>query len=256
MKQSILLVLAIFAFSAAQAQLALDQVVNEVVGSTSVAEDNELTAEWLVINTSDATVRLRARREIISTVSPMNIPYQIGAEGARERFCWGELCFDYGTGITPDIESLLVTIEPGESDNTFKGLYEHMGVEGVSRFRYCFFDVDDESIEICREVAYCVDAAECVVGVAERAEPSLGNMGPNPVLGQAAFNFDFGASAGTVQRSVVIYNMVGSIVKEITVNGSVGTIFINGQEFEAGIYFYAMLENGTPVATRKFVVAN
>lgn len=256
MKQSVLLLLAFLSITIVHAQLALDQVVNEVVGSTTVAEDNELTAEWLVINTSDETVRLRARREIISTVSPMNIPYQIGGEGARERFCWGELCFDYGTGLTPEIESLLVTIEPGASNNTFKGLYEHMGVEGVSRFRYCFFDVDNASIEICQEVAYCVDAAECVVSVAERSEPSLGNMGPNPVVGQAAFNFDFGAAAGNAQRSVVIYNMVGSIVKEITINGSAGTVFINGQDYEAGIYFYAILENGTPVATRKFVVAN
>lgn len=242
----------LFSFTQAQ-QLQLESVVNEVTGSTSEPEDDEITATWEVINSGDEAVRLRARREIISTVDPMNIPFVQGQEGARERFCWGPLCYDYGTGVTPENESLLVTIEPGESDDSFKGLYEHMGVQGVSHFRYCFFDTDNPDIEVCREVAFCVDAAECVVGIDEEKMFSLGNMGPNPVQGRAAFNFDFGAGSG--ERAVVIYNMVGSIVKQIPISAPNGVIFINGEEFEAGIYFYALLDNGVPVATKKFVVA-
>ncbi len=234
------------------AQLELSEVNDQVIGSLDNPDDAELESSWDVINASNETVNLRARREVISLVAPFNLPYQPGGEGARDRFCWGELCFDYGTTTTPANQSLLVTIAPGESNSTFKGLYEHMGVAGVTHFRYCFFDVDNTSIEVCHEVLYCVDA-ECAVNVPEVKEPTLSNMGPNPVQGRSSFNYDFSGAQG--ERAVVFYNMIGSIIKQIPLNSPQGTIFINADEFEAGIYFYALLNNGSPVSTKKFVVS-
>lgn len=247
----LLIVVTVGAYSA-QSQLELDNIVWQVEGSLSNPDDDELESSWDVINTTDQTLRLRASRQIISLVSPFNLPYVSGNPGARERFCWGEICFDYGTGQTPSNNALLVTLEPGQSTSTFKGLYEHMGVAGVSHFRYCFFDVDDPSIEVCHEALYCIDA-ECAVSVQEIKEPVLTNMGPNPVQGRASFNFDFSTLAG--ERSVVIYNMVGAIVRQIPIQSTQGTVFISADEFDAGIYFYALMHNGVPVSTKKFVVS-
>lgn len=236
----------------ASGQLELDNIIWQSEGSLSTPDDEEIETSWDVINATGETVRLRGARQIISVVSPYNLPYVPGNPGARDRFCWGEICFDYGTGQTPANDALLVTLEPGEHTSTFKGLYEHMGVAGVSHFRYCFFDVDDPSIEVCHEALYCIDA-DCAVNVREIKEPVLTNMGPNPVQGRASFSYDFGQLTG--ERSVVIYNMVGAVVRIIPIQSMQGSVFISADEFDAGIYFYALLHNGVPVSTKKFVVS-
>lgn len=235
----------------ASAQLDLANVDAVIVGSLSNQEDNELEASWEVVNIGSTPVNLRARREVLIAPPEFNLPYTFGAAGARERFCWGALCFDYGTSVTPTNQSLIVTIAPGESNNTFKGLYEHMGTEGLAQFRYCFFDVDNEAIEVCHDVLYCVDV-DCVVGVPVNKTPELGVLGPNPLQGVSAFSYNFGSLQG--QRSIVVYNMVGSIVKEVTLQAPTGMVYLNAADFEAGVYFYALVQNGQTIATRKFVV--
>ncbi len=253
MRKVLLFTLLSFIFTLpVHSQLTIDNIVWQAEGSLSNPDDAEIETSWDVINATGETVRLRGARQIISVVSPFNLPYVAGNPGARDRFCWGEICFDYGTGQTPANNALLVTLEPGESTSTFKGLYEHMGVAGVSHFRYCFFDVDDTSIEICHEALYCIDA-DCAVNVQEMKEPVLTNMGPNPVQGRASFSYDFASLTG--ERSVVIYNMVGSIVRQFPINSAQGSVFISADEFDAGIYFYALMHNGVPVSTKKFVVS-
>lgn len=254
MKKLVLLFVVFAAISfSTTAQLQLENVVWEVTGSLDVPEDDEIEAKWDVINAGSETVVLRARRQIIYHPEPFNLPYDQNGSGARERFCWGPLCYQYGTAQTPATESLLVTIEPGQSNDTFKGLYEHMGVAGAAQFRYCFFDVNNGDLEVCQDVLYCVDADVCALNVPSVKQPELSNMGPNPVVGRSAFNYDLGNSTG--QREVVIYNMVGSEVKRILLNNPLGTVFITADDFDAGIYFYALLVNGTPVTTKKFVVS-
>lgn len=251
-----IVLLCVVMFSApfwAIAQLELGNVVWEVTGSLDVPEDDEIVAEWDVINAGSSAVSLRARRTMIYNPEPFNLPYDQNGSGARERFCWGPLCYQYGTSMTPATESLLVTIEPGASNNTFKGLYEHMGVAGAAQVRYCFFDVNNPSLEICQEVLYCVDAEVCALSVSDYRMPELSNMGPNPVIGRSAFNYDLGSSSG--EREVVIYNMVGAQVQRIPLNNPVGTVFITADDYDAGIYFYALLVNGTPVSTKKFIVS-
>lgn len=235
----------------ATAQLELSNVYDEIIGSIANPDDNELEATWEVVNMTESTVSLRARREILIAPPVFNLPYSFGYPGARERFCWGALCFDYGTAATPTNQSLLVNIAPGESNDTFKGLYEHMGTQGLAQFRYCFFDVNYPEIEVCHDVLFCVDV-NCAVGVEDRKAPELGVLGPNPVQGVSAFTYDFGTTQG--QRSIVIYNMVGAIVREVNLQAPTGMVYINADEFQSGVYFYALVQNKQAIATRKFVV--
>ncbi len=233
-------------------QMELDNIIWQAVGSISNEDDQEIEVSWDVVNAGSTPIVLQASREILSSVTPYNDPFDFAGEGARDRFCWGELCFNYGTSVTPSNEALLVTIQPGQSNSTFKGLYEHMGVAGVSHFRYCFFETDNPESQICHEALFCVDAAECAVTVSEIHEPMVSNIAPNPVQSRSSFNYDFGGLTG--DRALFIYNMVGSVVQQIPLNSPIGTVFLNADDFESGIYFYALMSNGAPVATKKFVV--
>lgn len=253
MKRVLLLSILAAAFTTASAQtLTLVETVSEVAGVSSNPDDSELDAHWGVTNSTGSVVNVRVYRQVYEHPEPWNNPYTFGNEGFIERFCWGPICYGYGTVQSSANASLIVPIQPGETNHTFHGYYEHHGVPGTTRVRYCFFDNDNPENETCQEVIFCIDAA-CVVGVAENEEVSLGEISPNPIQGVASFNYNFPAS--TPGQKVVIYNMVGSVVKEIPLNNPSGLVFINADEFGAGVYFYTLADNSGVHTTRKFVVS-
>lgn len=254
MKKTLLLFTVVFTVaSCAFAQLDLTNVDANIVGYIDVPEDDEIEGHVTVVNTSDQPLTMRVNRQLISHVEPWNSPYVEGEPGARERFCWGPLCYDYGQPQTSPSEALMVTIQPGESDDSFYGYYEHRGVPGTTEIRYCFFDHNNPQTEICQDIVFTVEQTQ---SVAEReVEAELGNVAPNPVKGGfASVGYDFGNRSGN-ERKFVVYNMVGNIVKETLLNQPNGIVFFNTDEYSAGVYFCALVENGAVLQTKKFVVS-
>ena len=78
-------------------------------------------------------------------------------------------------------------------------------------------------------------------------------MGPNPVTNVSSFNYSFLGSGS--QSTLKIYNMVGSIVKEIPLNSNTGMAFVSASDFEAGVYFYSLTVANQVVSTKKFIVS-
>jgi hypothetical protein len=253
MKRVLFLSLFAAAVTTASAQsLTLADTVTEVSGVSTNQADDELDAHWGVTNSSSSEINVRVYREVFEHPTPWNNPYTFGADGFIERFCWGPICYGYGTAQSGTNASLIVTMQPGETNESFHGYYEHHGVPGAARIRYCFFDNDNPANETCQEVIFCIDAA-CTVGVDEKPEFSLGDIAPNPIQGVASFSYSFPNNAQG--RQVVVYNMVGAKVKEIALNNPSGLVFINADEFGAGVYFYTLVDNSGVHATRKFVVS-
>ncbi len=254
MKKIILLLTAIFTIaSCAFAQLELTNIDANITGYIDVPEDDEIEGHVTVVNTSDEPLTLRVYRQLLSHVEPWNSPFTEGEPGARERFCWGPLCYDYGQPQTSPNEALMVTIEPGGSDDSFYGYYEHRGVPGITEIRYCFFDHFNPDTEICQDIVFNVEQTQSVGELEVAAE--LGNVAPNPVNGGlASVAYNFGNRAGS-ERKFVIYNMVGNIVNESLLNQPNGVVLFNSDTFSAGVYFYALVENGAVLQTKKFVVS-
>ena len=63
------------------------------------AHRTALEAEWFVTNATESAMTLSVQRNIMQTVENMNLPYEIGAEGAYERFCWGGTCYPLRHGV-------------------------------------------------------------------------------------------------------------------------------------------------------------
>lgn len=254
MKKALLLFTALFAVaSCAFAQLELTNIDANIVGYIDVPEDDEIEGHVVVVNASNEAMTLRVYRQLLSNVEPWNSPYVEGEPGARERFCWGPLCYDYGQAQTSPNDALMVTIEPGESDDSFYGYYEHRGVPGTTEIRYCFFDHFNPETEICQDIVFTVEQTQ---SVGENfTESELGNVAPNPVRGgMASVGYSFGSRSGN-ERKFVIYNMVGHIVKESLLNQPNGIVFFNTAEYSAGVYFYALIEDSAVLQTKKFVVS-
>jgi hypothetical protein len=212
-------------------------------GSLSVPEDSELDAHWNVVNAGSGALTVRARRTVITNVA-----------GSKERFCWGTLCYNYGTAESSTNPNLMVEIPAGGTESSFHGYYEHEGYAGMALIEYCFFDHNNPADETCQTVTFCVDAT-CSVGIKESdIQGVLGEMSPNPVKGMASLTYSL--SGPQADSNILIYNLVGKKVREIPLENRSGIVFLNGQDFASGVYFYA-LQSGTRVlGTKRFIVSH
>jgi len=210
-----------------------------VEGQILISNDYEIDVHWDIINTSESDVSISCRRELISEV-----------DGSRNKFCWGPLCFGYETDESPDGTEALIAA--GATNTTFHGYYEHQGNVGDTEIKYCFFNVNDADDEACVTTVYSI--TQGFVGVEEvEALSELNNVSPNPVVGLSTFTYKISGKSNNNQ--ITIYNMVGSIVKEIPLSSSQGVVILNGQDFEAGIYLYSLVVDGQKVSTKRMIVA-
>ena len=79
------------------AQPTLVDPIEVFEGSLSDPENAEIAIHWDVTNLTEDTLQLKVTRNISQLVSPYNLPYDQDNEGAYDRFCWGPLCYPYGT---------------------------------------------------------------------------------------------------------------------------------------------------------------
>ncbi|MGB0424666.1 MAG: hypothetical protein ACPGED_10090, partial [Flavobacteriales bacterium] len=86
MKQILLFILAVGFSFVASAQITFIEPINLATGDPAVPADSQLEVHWGVENTGTETLNIRLRREVIYMV-----------DGARERFCWGILCYPWDT---------------------------------------------------------------------------------------------------------------------------------------------------------------
>ncbi len=84
---------------------------------------------------------------------------------------------------------------------------------------------------------------------------SLYQNAPNPFSSQTTISFMIPKSVNTAQLHIC--NMVGNLLKTISINerGS-GSVQINGNEFNAGMYFYSLVNDGKIIDTKQMLLTN
>ena len=214
----------------AQAPVTFIEPVDTVVAYLDVPEDDELSIHLDVQNTSEDTLILMATRLFVDTVSPYNYPWMFGAEGAYDRFCWGPLCYNFGTDQSSTNASLLVTMEPGEVNTTLVTDYYHAGVVGTSTLRYCIHEVEqDPEAGSCHDITFRVEQA---LEVPEfTAELALNR------LDEQRWAFDLaGASVGAFR----VVDVQGRVVFEQALNAPSGQIQLPMLGWPAATYIVVL----------------
>jgi hypothetical protein len=125
----------------------------------------EISTHWDVANESTSEMTLMCTRHFIEIVDPYNYPYvqslpENPVFGAYEKFCWGIICYNYGTDASSTNPSLLVSIPPGATESTFIAYYNPDNVTGTTTIEYCFHPVDDIAVGSCSQITYVVSAGE------------------------------------------------------------------------------------------------
>jgi hypothetical protein len=231
-KSAILSAATLFALGSASAQspVTFIEPADTVVGYLDVPEDDELSIHLDVQNTSEDTLLLMATRMYIDTVSPYNYPWVFNEAGAYDRFCWGPLCYNFGTDQSSTNASLLVTMEPGEVNTTLVTDYYHAGIVGMSTLRYCLHEVGQDPVAgSCHDITFRIEQALDLQEVV--LEPTLSR------LSELTWRFDLaGASSGTFR----VVDLQGRTVFEQAVNAPSGQIQLPADRFPAAPYIIAI----------------
>jgi len=238
MKKLLLIVylLGIFAYVGYSQSLTLSNESGPVangstVNVTGLPTDDEIVVELNVTNTTSTAIPVMCKKVETSMVP-----------GTASLFCWG-LCFAPNVYVSPDP----ITIEGNTTNETdFSGHYLPSGFSGMSTICYVFFDERNPLDSVCANVNF--QAYPLGIGV-----PSAGtsvSAYPNPASGNVTFSFSSQSDAS----AVVIRNVLGETVREISLSGTAGKVSFNAGDLTSGIYFYSLVVNGNIAATKKLIV--
>lgn len=233
--------LAVVCGGGAWAQPTLVDPVDVVEGTLSDPQFDEVSVHWDVLNGTGEDLTLMVTRTLVQAVSPYNQPYVATAPGAYDRFCWGPLCYNFGTAASSTNASLLVTIAPGLANTTFVADYYHNDVAGMTAIEYCFHPVGAPEAGACHVVSYCMDAENCVLGTGAdlvAQGPRIAGVSPQPLVGVGALQYDL-AGAGKGRLRLVASS--GMEVAAWDLEADRGSLFLSSDRLAPGLYI-AVLE--------------
>lgn len=228
---SITFLIGLLAVSSLNAQSIQTIDAPEVINGTT--DDNLVQANFDVKNTSNSTINVGVRR-VEDTI----------LEGTVNYFCWIQ-CYLPHVDESPSP----LPIGAGETVSNFYADYEPHGVEGSSFITYCFYDYDNPDDETCVTVEYnisgtsAIDDAEAVV---------IGSPQPNPAVDRALIPFEL--KDNNENAKLVVYNILGSEIKTVPVQGTEGTIDLNVSDLQAGLYIYSFYNSNKLLSSSRLVV--
>lgn len=195
--------------------------------------DDEIVSHIFVTNTTNSPIDVLVKKVEISLIY-----------GSVNTFCWG-VCFAPTVYVSP--APLTVNALKTDSVN-FSGHYSPLGFVGASVVRYVFFDQAHPNDSVCVNVRY--DAF--YLGVNNQTTKNiLSGAYPNPA--NNTVNFDYSLNTENT-GSVIIRNLVGSVVKQSILTSSEGKLSVFTGDLPEGIYFYSLDVDGKTMTTRKLIV--
>jgi hypothetical protein len=182
--------------------------------------------------------------------------YELGVQpGTMNYFCWG-VCYDaQEAGARPVWSSLPVhalEMTPGEPLTNFGGYHMPMGIEGVSTYRYVWFDTANPTDTVWADIVFQSNA----VGLAEvtGAVRSM-KVFPNPSVGQNV-EFHIDLADGVNGAVLAVYDMLGGRVGHTRLSAASSRTVLPVAGMAPGVYFASVERNGTTLTTRRFVVTH
>jgi hypothetical protein len=218
------------------------------VALDTLSGSGAVEAHWTVANETDGPLSLMVTRHLIDTVSPFNYPYQSGAPGAFERFCWGPTCFNYGTDASPTNAAFFVNLNSGLSDDSFRSDYYPNGVVGSTTMEYCFHEEGGLAFGACHQVTF-VSVATAAVQSPSLQTPSIQRLSPNPATDYLTVTWN-NAQAGLLE----FRNLVGQVVKTEQVLGGVSSQRVSLDGLADGIWLVSYSVEGVAVSTKRLVL--
>jgi hypothetical protein len=210
-----------------------DTIYVNVDASAYVIKDTELD----VTNDTLIALSIKVKRYAISIVTE-----------ASESFCFSGSCYFADSSDAETINPL--------SDTVFSThFYSDTSSRGISIVAYTFFENNNRNDSVMVIFKY----SGLHVGIKEHVitnRVQTSKIYPNPA--NQYTNIKYSLSDDISSARLVVYNLLGSVVKEyiINVNSSIGELSINTSDLENGMYYYSFIADDKIYLTKKLVVAH
>ncbi len=160
-----------------------------------------------------------------------------------ESFCVGASCYSPGTTTSGSVQLL------ANSSIDLKASVIPNGHCGTTSIHYRIVNLSNTADSAGVDLNFNF----CATGISENKE-ELGMSKPlrNPADGFTLFNYSL--PTNEVGDKLVVFNMLGSFVKSMDVNGLKGTIVMNTSELTSGIYLVSYMSGNKVRSTSKLVV--
>ena len=111
-------------------------------------------------------------------------------------------------------------------------------------------EVEDNATERTKLNTETVVHAEEQLYISDKI--TVSNIYPNPAHEYA--EMDVTIYTGLKEAKIIIYNVLGSQMSELTINKNEKKIRLNTRDLPSGLYFYQLSVDGKKVATKKMIV--
>ena len=236
------------ALNMVQAQISLEvlDAPDTVHVSLDTLSTIDVQAYWDVTNVGEESLDVLVTRSFMEMADPFNFPYVEDGPGSYERFCWGPLCYPFGTVASADQGSALVTLAPADTNDTFKADFYPNGVAGVTTIKYCYQTPGNASNAVCHEVTFVVDATSDVTELSSIVACSLM---PNPATDVVTLSMDR-ALDGVVE----FRNLVGQVARRERIQPGVTQQALSLDGLTEGIWLVSVASEGRVLATQRLVI--
>lgn len=203
--------------------------VIHIYADTSTAT---IYAHIFLKNISSSNLNVKLKYYVISQIS-----------GTEHTYCWGS-CYP---PPAPNPSSAY-PVTKGDSA-LFDGEYIPHSLLGVTSIKYTFFDDANPNDSISVTISYHATGVNIQDLI---AEINFSNAYPNPA--NAYTNFTYDIPKGINNATLIIYDILGSVITEQPITNEKGTLKINTTEYTEGIYFYSLITSNNTLFTRKLIV--
>ncbi|GAB4134269.1 MAG: hypothetical protein Fur0041_07350 [Bacteroidia bacterium] len=197
------------------------------------------THDFEVVNAAGATVTAKVRK----------VNLQMHDAAGTTWFCTDQNCYAPTTVLSANVNM------PSQGQFALLTDFNTAAVAGtgVTRVRYTIFNTQNPNDSAYFEIVY-----NLAVGVGMKdlnVKASVSNPMPNPASSSFTMNVKMGSTPMNDSK-LVIYNMLGSVVKEVPVLETEGSVTVDVALLDAGVYFCSLESNGKQLATKRLVVSH
>jgi hypothetical protein len=121
---------------------------------------------------------------------------------------------------------------------------------GTALYRYVFFDGDNVTDSVYVDITFNIGAASITSNT--KVGNKISAAYPNPANSQTALTYTL--NEDSQNNHIMIYDMLGAVVKDIKLERKQGTVNINTSDINSGVYFYSLVVDDNVITTRKLVV--
>ena len=189
-----------------------------------------------VKNTTSSAITVKVKKRLISNAGNDIIT-----------FCVGVNCYPATTTL-----SAAVAVSANQTlANGFLTDFTASNVANTAKVIYTIYNANATNDSVTVTINYNILA---IAGIKTyQTAYNVSNISPNPASNSVSIAYDFKNS--NQAATLKIYNMLGALVKTVTMDASDNTVKADVSSLDEGAYFYSVILGGKVVKTSRLIIS-